>query len=177
MSQEQHDSQHSEVQQRLVKAYDEMMAHAKSAIEHAREETLPPLQHVLEAARDKAVEMGEVTLEEAEKVSGYLYRDLEHAARYMREERQELSDWLRFDIKLVEQRLAGVLTTMVDHTREVLDEFAVQADAMGWKTGEIVGPGTLRCRACRQELHFHETGHVPPCPKCKRTHFSRVHDD
>ena len=24
-------------------------------------------------------------------------------------------------------------------------------------------------------LHFHNPGHIPPCPKCNNTHFHRQH--
>jgi polyhydroxyalkanoate synthesis regulator phasin len=175
MQAEKHDRQH-ELRERLVKAYDQMMDHATSALEHARSDTVPGIKNLLEAARDKTVEMGDLTREEADKVIGYIHRDLEHAAEYMEENRRELSDWLRFDIQLLEQRVAKVFGRMVDHTREILDEFAVRADSAGWKTGEVVGPGTLHCKNCRQVLHFHKTGHIPPCPKCKHTLYEREHE-
>jgi len=175
MHEEKQDKQ-DELRDRLIKAYDQMMEHATAAMEHTRNDTIPGIRHLLEAARDKTVEMGDLTREEADKVIGYIHRDLEHAAGYMEENRQELSDWLRFDIGLLEQRLAKMFGAMVDHTREVLDEFAVRADSIGWKTGEIVGPGTLHCKNCQQVLHFHKTGHIPPCPKCKHTHFARDHE-
>lgn len=170
-----HDKQH-ELQERLVKAYDQMMEHATAALEHTRSDTLPNLRHLLEAARDKTIEMGELTREEADKVMEFIHRDLGHAAVYMEANRRELSDWLRFDIQLLEQGLAKVFGQMVDHTREALDDLAVRADSIGWKTGEIVGPGTLHCKNCQQLLHFHKTGHIPPCPKCKHTHYEREHE-
>lgn len=175
MQQEKHDKR-SELQERLVRAYDQMMDHATSALARAREDTLPSIKHVLEAARDRTVEVGDLTREEADKVIDYIRRDLDHAAVYMEANRRNLSDWLKFDVQLLEQRLADTLSTMVDHTREALDEISIQADVIGWKTGEIVGPGTLHCKNCQQVLHFHETGHIPPCPKCKHTHYQREHE-
>ncbi len=165
-----------ELSARLSKAYDEIMHHASAAIGHVRNDTLPGVRHVLDGARDKVVAMGSVTSKEADKVTGYIQRDLVHAAEYLESTRRDLSDWLRFDIELLEQGVAQALRTMVDHTRETLDELAATADAIGWKTGEIVGPGTLHCKNCRQVLHFHATGHVPPCPKCKHTLFARDHE-
>ncbi len=175
MQAEKNDKQH-ELQERLVKAYDKMMEHATSALEHTRNDTIPNIQHLLEDARDKMVDLGELTREEADKVIGYVHRDLEHAAGYMEKNRRELSDWLRFDSQLIEQRVAKVFGAMVDHTREVLDEFAVRAESVGWKTGEIVSPGTLHCKSCHQVLHFYKTGHIPPCPKCKHTVYEREHE-
>ncbi len=170
-----HDKRH-ELPDRLANAYDQMMEHASLALDRARNDSAPSIKHLLKAARDEVVATGDLTRDEANKVMGYIRRDLGHAAEYVETYRQELSDWLRFDIQLLEQRIADVLSTMVDHTRATLNEFAVRADSIGWKTGEIVGPGTLHCKICNQLLYFHKTGHIPPCPKCKHTVFIREHE-
>ena len=165
-----------EIQERLVEAYDQMLGRAKKTLEHVREDGIRSLKHELAAARDKAVELGELTRTEAQNISRYLQRDLEDAAQFLDRNREELSAWLQFDIELLEQQLADVFPSMVDHTREALDQFAAQADAAGWKTGEVVGPGTLHCENCGQQMHFHKTGHIPPCPKCRHTHYSRTRE-
>ncbi len=165
-----------DLQERMARAYDQMMEQAKKALEHAREGHIPSLQELLDAARDKTVELGELTMEEAQKVSDYLKRDLEDAAKNWQENQQQLSEWLRFDMELVEDRLRDMFAMMVDHTQQTLEQFAEQANAVGWHTGEIVGPGTLICEHCGEELHFHKTGHIPPCPKCHQTVFRRVRE-
>ncbi len=166
----------TDLQDRLIQAYDQMMEQAKKTLEHAREGHMPPLQELLDSARDKAVELGELTMEEAQKVSDYLKRDLEDAARSWQENQKQLSDWLHFDMELVEDRLRDMFALMVDHTRQTLAGFAEQANAIGWHTGEITGPGTLVCDACGEELHFHKTGRIPPCPKCHHTVFKRLRE-
>jgi len=163
-----------DIQDRLIQAYDRMMEQAKKALEQTREGHVPSLQELLDTARDKSVELGELTMEEAQKVSDYLKRDLEDAARNWQENQRQLSEWLHFDMQLVEDKLRDIFALMVDHTQQTLDRFAKQANAVGWHTGEIVGPGTLTCNACGEELHFHKTGRIPPCPKCAQTAFKRV---
>ncbi len=163
-----------ELQEKLEQAYDRMLERARETLEHARHETLPNLQHVLEEAKDTAVELGELTIDEAEKIRDYLKRDLTDAAQDMEEGRKELAEWFRFDIQLIEDRLTEMFSHMVDHTRLELNRLKMQAMAADWHTGEITGPGSLQCRKCRQQLEFHKTGHIPPCPKCKSTVFRRV---
>ena len=90
-------------------AYDDMMVRVKTAIEEAEEATLPKLQEFIHEARDKAVELGELTRDEAEKVAGYLERDLQDAGKHLAETGQELGDWLRFDMHQIEERLLEVL--------------------------------------------------------------------
>ncbi len=167
---------HDEPQGRLAKAYDHIMQHAGAIVDRARSDAMPQAKHLLEAARDKAVEAGDLTREEADKLLDYIARDLGHAAVYMEKYERDFSDWLRFDIALLERGIAHSFAKVADHTRGVIDDFAVRADVAGWKTGEVVGPGTLHCKNCRQTLHFHKTGHIPPCPQCQHTAFDREHE-
>jgi len=158
-------------QQQLIDAYERMM-------QRVRKEALPELQQRIDAAREKAIELGELTREEAERIGDYLRRDLQDAADYLVETGAELKDWLQFDMELIEDRLRDMLEATVDRTREELDALAERARIYGEiHTGEIVGPSTLVCSECRQELHFHATSHVPPCPKCHHTRFKRAAAD
>lgn len=159
---------------RLVAAYDRMMERARDLLHKAREGALPSLQQRLEEARDKAVELGELTREEAQSVADHLRRDLRDAAEHMESTEKELGDWLRFDLELIEDRIAELFSHMVDHTRAELDRLALEAEIRGWHSGEISGPGTLYCANCGQELHFHATGRIPPCPSCHATAFHRL---
>ncbi len=163
-----------ELQEKLEQAYDRMLGRARETLEHARNETLPNLHHVVEQAKETAIELGELTRDEAEKIRDYLMRDITDAAQDMESERKNLADWFRFDMQLIEDQLIEMFSHMVDHTRLELTRLKQQAMAADWHTGEITGPGSLQCRKCRQQLDFHKTGHIPPCPKCKSTVFRRV---
>ncbi|MCP4043374.1 MAG: zinc ribbon-containing protein, partial [Gammaproteobacteria bacterium] len=156
-------------------AYNRMLERVKSAIDHAEKDTLPRIHDRIEDAKEKAVELGELTQEEAQKIGDYLRRDLGDAAKFMTRTGSELHEWLSFDIELIEDRLRGLFEQMVDQTRMELDKLAMNA----WKsehlnTGEITAMGTLRCTSCGKEMRFQGTGHIPPCPKCHNTSFSRI---
>lgn len=162
-------------EQRLVHGYERMLERSKAVLEGARKETVPHLHEVIEHAREKAVDLGELTREEAERIGDYLRRDLEDAAHYLSYTGRGLADWLNFDLDLVEARLAELFSKMVDHTRLSLEQLAAEARRCEEvHTGEIVSPGTLRCVNCEKHLHFHGTGHVPPCAKCHGTVFRRT---
>jgi Zn finger protein HypA/HybF involved in hydrogenase expression len=149
-----------------------MTERVRALIDEAGESTLPQR---IDAARDKAVELGELTREEADKVASYLKRDIEDAATYLSGPSQEFADWLRFDIQLIEERLLEMFLTVADQTKLELMKLQHEADrADAWHTGEIAGIGTLQCFDCGELLHFHATGHIPPCPKCHGTAFRRV---
>lgn len=168
----------NDISTKLVQAYNRMLERVKAAVEHAEKDTLPNLQRHIEAAKKTAVELGELTRDEAEKIGAYIKRDVQDAAEHARQTGRELADWLRFDIKLIEARLAEMFALLVDRTRVELDRLGLEAKAGAAPetlrhTGEITGVGTLYCTACGQPLHFHTTAHIPPCPKCHGTTFRR----
>jgi hypothetical protein len=161
--------------QKLIAAYDKMMARIDELLGTAEQEALPTLQKNIEKAKIQAVELKEVTHDEAEKLSYYVRRDLHDAADYLEQTGEELSAWLSFDLELVEDRLLEVFAKVADKTRLELAQLAEQAKrAEEYHTGEITSIGTLVCKRCDTLVHFNQTGRIPPCPKCHQTVFVRV---
>lgn len=163
--------------ERMVDAYERMLEYVDDVIGKAEKTTLPTLKKSLDAAREKAVELNELTREEAEKIAAYVERDMKEAAHYLVETGDEFREWFRFDVKLIEGRLMEMFASVADRTRLELERFANQArEAAVYRTGEITGPGTLVCDQCGKELHFHKAGHIPPCSKCHGTIYRRGSD-
>lgn len=160
---------------KLLSGYQRMMNRVKDMWTHA---THDDLHQYIDLATEKAVELEELTREEAEKMGDYLRRDLYDAADFIANTEQSLADWMRFDLELVEARLLDTFTVMVDQTRNSLDNLAEQARlAVEWQSGEITGPGTLYCANCGQEVNFHQPGYIPHCPKCDSVLFKRYIQD
>jgi ElaB/YqjD/DUF883 family membrane-anchored ribosome-binding protein len=160
---------------RLAAAYDKMLHEVHEAADSARENALPGLKEYLADAREKLIELGELSREEAEKVSGYIERDMKDAANYLLETGEQLSAWWRFDVQQVENRLYEMFTGVADQTKLELAKLAQRANQSSrYHTGEVTGPGTLICTQCNKEMHFKKTGHIPPCSGCKGTEFKRT---
>jgi len=159
----------------------------REKLEHAYEKMVERIHHLWDSgegkhslnqailhAREKAEELQEITREDANKIADYVRRDIHEMGGYLLETGQELKDWFRFDVELIEDRMVEKLISVADKTR--LELAALQEynrEAAQWHTGEITGPGTLICRQCGERLHFKKTGHIPPCPKCHKTEFKR----
>jgi len=159
---------------KLLHAYDNMMARVRTAIDEAEEHTLPVLKRYIENARDTAVELGELTREEAQKIAFYLERDLQDAGHHLAETGHELGDWLRFDIGLIEDRLLEALLKAADHSRVEMQQFEQELqEGPTYNTGEVTGPGSLVCTACGAVIRFHSTGYIPECPDCGHTIYHR----
>lgn len=159
---------------RLVQAYNRMMERVRHALEEAESKTLPSIRHSIDTARDTAVELEELTRDEAEKVAYYLKRDMQDAGRHLSESSHELADWLRFDIDRIEDQLLELFGRVADRTR--LEWLELQQELERdppYHSGEITGPGTLYCTACNEAVQFHHTARIPECPKCGNGTFRR----
>lgn len=159
---------------KLVKAYNQMMERARNAFEEAETKALPNIRQSVDKARQTAVELEELTHDEAEKVAYYLKRDVQDAGRHLAESSHELADWLRFDIDRIEDRLLEIFSRVADRTRvewaELRDELEKDPP---YHSGEVTGPGSLYCSACNEALHFHHTARIPECPHCGNGNFRR----
>ncbi len=161
-------------QQRLTQLYDTLMEKAHEIVERGQEGG-ENLVKALQEAVETVVEMGEYTREEAERASDFLQRDLQDAGSYLQRTRKELGDWLHMDLELIEWSLIDMFLSVADRTRVELTRLAELAEqASHYQTGEITGPGTLVCDNCGEQLHFKHSGHIPPCPKCHGSRYSRL---
>ena len=161
----------------LSQAYDRILELSKNALDEAKEESGPLVEKIVHQAKEKALEVAEITREQAENVAHYVMRDLHDAAKFVEKQQRELSDWLRVDEMQIENSVLDRFSDMVDRAKLELNHLARTAAKMSeWHTGEITSIGTLKCKNCGQTLHFLRTGHIPPCAKCQGTVFERGHD-
>jgi polyhydroxyalkanoate synthesis regulator phasin len=166
------DNPQKESTDRLVEAYEKMVHQLHEGVEHLEKQTLPNLRDRLAAVREKMVELGELSREEAEKVSGYLQRDLEDAAHFIAETNEEFRQWLRFDVELIEDRLLNSLAKVADQTSLQLKAWADRARRTPYHTGEVTGPGSLACIACGRYWHYTKTGTLRLAPIAKPRNFA-----
>lgn len=159
---------------KMVAAYEELLKRTQETMEHAQEQSTPVFRELLDKARDNLVEIGELTREEANKVSEYLRRDVEDAASYIADTGQDIRDWWRFDLELMEQRMMDMFARAADQTSLQLAQWAETARQLNlYQAGEITGPGTLVCDKCGAETHFVQAGRIPACADCGNTSFRR----
>ncbi len=161
--------------EQLVQAYNQMMKRVRASLGKAEKAAAPRVRQAIDIAQEKAIELGELSREEALKIGDYLRRDLEDAGEYLAgPDAQELADWLRFDIEMIEEQLLDMFLSVADQAKLDWQDFQQELqDAREYHTGQITGPGTLECTACGEHVHFHHAGHIPPCPKCCATTYQR----
>lgn len=158
-----------------LEGYKRMLDRVKHALQDLESAAESRLEKALDLAKDKALELGELTREEADRVADYLRRDVEDAANYLvGPEGQELAAWLKFDVEQIEQRLLEAFLSAADQTKLELMRLEQRGAIPNvYRAGEITGLGTLDCDQCGTSLHFHEPKHIPACPSCHNKTFTR----
>ncbi len=163
---------------RLERAYNRMTERVKHYMDEFTEaeyQAVSQLRKSIQWAAEQAVELGELTHDEAQLIGSYLRRDLEDAGHYLATTGHELNDWLKFDIGYTETQMLDWFRSVADQTRLDMLKFNAELErASHYYTGEITGPGTLQCDNCGKQLSFTSAERVPSCPECHGTQFSRV---
>ena len=155
-------------------AYETMLERSATEFRKLEKKTGPALHSLIDKAKAKAVELGELTEDEAAHLAEYLKRDLSDASFYISEHGRELKDWLGFEDSLIAAELLDVFLQAANPSTVDMNELKLELAAQSiYKTGEITGPGALVCDECDEVLHFHKAGRIPPCPKCHKSSFHR----
>lgn len=161
--------------ERLVHAYDRILHRAEYTLGSVAARSESALIHALEAAKDEAIKLGELSREEADKVHHFVSRDLYDVGKHLAQEEREVADWLRLGLLVVEQALLNRFTNLAETARLELKHFEkAKRRYHEWHTGEVTTIGTLCCKGCGELIHFQRTGRIPPCPKCRATVFTRA---
>lgn len=164
-------------QQRLLRGYEDMLHRLRVLLEKPDALTRPRFNEALSAAKTQTIDNGDLTEEEAERIAGYLRRDLQEAARYPAEGDQDLSGWLYMDLRLIEDWLWDTFSSVADKTRIELMAFnppPFADESEHYRSGEIIGPGAIRCLGCESQLEFERVGAIPQCPNCGEEEFVRA---
>jgi hypothetical protein len=155
-------------------AYETMLERSVTEFRKLEKKTGPALHSLIDKAKAKAVELGELTEDEAAHLAEYLKRDLSDASFYISEHGRELKDWLGFEDSLIAAELLDVFLQAANPSTVDMNELKLELAAQSiYKTGEVTGPGALVCDECDEVLHFHKAGRIPPCPKCHKSSFHR----
>ena len=165
---------HSDPIDALGAAYEKMYERAAENLHSTEKKSAQLLHKLIDEAKDKAVELKELSEDDAAKLADWLKRDLDDAISHIAETDEKLTDWLGFETTLIESALLYLLLETADKTTVELLQMKQNAERPYiYHTGEVTGPGMLICDQCGEVLHFHKAGRIPPCPRCHETQFHR----
>jgi hypothetical protein len=140
------------------------------------DDTLHSVADAIEIAKEKTSALGGHTQEEINKIADYVMRDVEHVATSspVHEDNNSLSEWLKFDIDLIENFALDAFMDIADKTKVKLAALEMEAKQYHpYKSGDATSPGTFTCDACGKHIAFKSTSIIPECPACKGSSFTR----
>lgn len=157
---------------KLTKAYNDFMEY----MYEATDDTIHTIADKLDSAKEKISEIGGLTQEEVNHVSDAVSRDVHHAAHTLPDNSNDsLTEWLKFDIDLIEDFALDSFLHVADKTRIELAKLSQTAKLYDhpYKSGELTAPGTLSCEKCGKVIAFKSTSIIPECPDCGANTFIR----
>lgn len=157
---------------KLAKQYD-LLAHKFNELYLAgKERGRDSMSAALEKAHKQLTEVKAFSEEQGQELKRYLARDLDQTILYAQKFGDQAKERLnpsRLGAGAMSS-LAAVLELTGDKLRSLSDK---TKKTITYKTGEMTSAGTLTCQKCEQKLHLMHTGHIPPCPKCRGTVFTK----
>lgn len=127
---------------------------------------------LVEQARMKISQSGELTHREVETLTKAVRRDLEEFARSYEESQGELTDSVF--MRVIKESLWQELADITDKTQLEWREVFQDLNHHGvYHSGEVVGLGNLVCEHCHYHLAVYTPDILPRCPKCGHDQFQR----
>ena len=163
-----------EDQNRLLRGYEQMLRRLREMMADTDALTRPNLADAIDTAKEEVVESGQLERDEADRIGGYLWRDLSAAAEVEAGSREDLAQWAHMDLQLIEDWLLDTVSKVVDQSRVELIDFQRQmTESARYEAGEITGPGSLYCLDCGQPQRMGKISRITPCPECGSREFGR----
>lgn len=157
---------------KLVDAYIDFMGHLYEAMDN----TLHSFADALAISKEKTSQNNALSDEELNTVSASVERDIKHAAQKLpaSNDNNSLTEWLKFDIELLENFTLDAFLSVADKTRIELEKIKELAQAHRYTSGDITIPGTFICDDCGKEIAFKTPSEIPECPVCHGKTFVRI---
>ncbi len=127
---------------------------------------------LVEQARARVIQTGELTRTEVDELIRAVKRDLEEFAMSYSESQDDEQDsvFLRVIKESIWQELADITDKTQLEWREVFQDLNHHGV---YHSGEVVGLGNLVCEKCHFHLAVYTPDVLPLCPKCGHDQFQR----
>ena len=159
----QQNQEHEEVSlyEKIIVRTEELMGSGRKTLDEA-----------LKRAGDDLSSAGDFTREQAEKVSTFIKRDIQHVVDSADKGKENVKEAV--DPKRIVAGAQSFFSKILSNTAETLSDWARKSEQqLEFKTGEVTSPGSLTCKNCGEVIHMRRTAKIPPCPKCHQTLYRK----
>ncbi len=151
-----------------VSLYDKLSSRTEEILADSKKS----LDEALKKASDELAAGGQFSRDQAEKIGGYLRRDMETIGKQFSKARETVHN--AAEPHRVMAGLQSGMAKLLHNAAALLTDLAEASEQnIEFKTGEVTSPGTLTCKDCGKELHLKSTARIPPCPSCHKTLFRK----
>ena len=157
---------------KLTKAYNDFMEY----MYETTDDTVHSIADKLSASKEKISEIGGLSQEEINHVADAVTKDIHHLAIHSdNNDPDSLTEWLKFDLNLLENFALDAFLSITDKTRLSLEQLSYDAEQYRhpYKTGDLTAPGSLSCKQCDKIIAFKSIHVIPQCPDCGASTFIR----
>lgn len=153
---------------KVAQYYRELVATLTERLRHGERD----IDALVEQARLRVKETGELTKTEMEELTRAVRRDLEEFAMSYSESQNESNDsvFMRVIKESIWQELADITDKTQLEWREVFQDLNHHGV---YNSGEVVGLGNLVCERCHYHLAVYTPEVLSVCPKCGHDQFQR----
>lgn len=151
-----------------VSLYEKIVAQTEELLGSGRK----TLDEALKRAGDDFTSAGNFTREQAEKVSAFVKRDIQHVVDSTSKGKTNVKEAV--DPKRISVGAQSIFSRILSSTAETLSDWAKKSEQnLEFKTGEVTSPGSLTCKNCGAVIQMKKTAKIPPCPKCHLTVYRK----
>lgn len=155
-------------EQQEVGLYEKIISRTEELLDSGRKN----LDEALKKAGEELSSAGSFTKEQAEKISTFIKRDIQHTVASAHKGKDAVKEAV--DPKRVAAGAQSIFSKILINTAETLSEWAKKSEQhLEFKTGEVTSPGSLTCKNCGEVIHLLKTTKIPPCPKCHKTLYRK----
>ncbi|MCK5914113.1 MAG: hypothetical protein KAG12_09555 [Desulfuromusa sp.] len=155
-------------EQEEVGMYEKIVARTEELLGSGRK----TLDEALKRAGDDLSSAGDFTREQAEKVSTFIKRDIQHVVDSADKSKETVKEVV--DPKRIAAGAQSIFSKILSNTAETISGWAQKSEEqLEFKTGEVTSPGSLTCKECGEVIHMRRTAKIPPCPKCHHTLYRK----
>lgn len=154
------------------RVYDDLADRASGYLKRTQEVTTEAVSAAVSQAKQAANAAGEFSSDQVDRASRYLNRDLLDIQQNSEKARTFFTRSLA--PSRIKNGMLALASDVLEQTGSGLSRLSDRLEApLMVRTGEVTGPGTLTCVECDSEMHYEDSGRIPPCPKCHKTAFKK----
>jgi len=164
-----------QARQEEVAAYEKLRQYVKESLANAREKiNAETMQQAIDTGAEKLKTAGTYTSAAVSKAVAALRKEMAVAAERLGPKWEAFSEKSADLFSVWRDRSSVFLGQAATSLGTWLERVGQKLEHQSYVAGEITHGGAFECQGCKARIELPRPGHIPPCPSCQGTTFTRV---